>query len=71
MGAILILIQFRNYTEQAGVFSIISSIFNFDFYFESRKARFFVGVLGRNGARVFYGILGLLLIIWGLLSILL
>ena len=53
----------------AGIFSIVSSIFNFDFYFESRKARFFVSIFGRNGARVFYGILGLFLIILGLKTI--
>lgn len=49
----------------AGIFSIVSSIFNFDFYFESRKASFFVSIFGRNGARVFYGMLGLFLIILG------
>lgn len=49
----------------AGIFSIVSSICNFDFYFESRKARLFVSVFGRNGARVFYGLLGLFLIILG------
>lgn len=49
----------------AGIFSIVSSILNFDFYFESRKARFFVSIFGRNGARVFYGMLGIFLVILG------
>jgi small neutral amino acid transporter SnatA (MarC family) len=44
-----------------GTFCIVSSIFNWDFFFDNRKATFFVSVFGRNGARIFYGILGLFL----------
>lgn len=43
----------------AGAFSILASVFNWDFFFENRKAKFFMTVFGRNGARIFYSILGL------------
>jgi hypothetical protein len=42
-----------------GIFTLSASIFNWDFFFENRKARFFMSVFGRNGSRIFYGILGL------------
>lgn len=45
-----------------GAFSLIASIANWDFFFNSRKAAFFLSVLGRKGARIFYGALGALLI---------
>jgi small neutral amino acid transporter SnatA (MarC family) len=54
----------------AGVISLTAAIFNVDWYFQSRKASTFVHWFGRNGARVFYGLLGLALIaagIWFLL----
>jgi small neutral amino acid transporter SnatA (MarC family) len=44
-----------------GAFSILASILNLNFFFESRKAQFFVRILGRNGARIFYSVLGLVL----------
>ncbi|MCB0509548.1 MAG: immunity 17 family protein [Chitinophagales bacterium] len=46
----------------AGLFSIISSIFNWNFFFENSRAYFFVKIFGRNGARIFYSLLGALLI---------
>jgi small neutral amino acid transporter SnatA (MarC family) len=45
----------------AGVFSVMASILNWDFFFESRKAQTFIKLFGRNGARIFYIILGLFL----------
>jgi len=36
----------------------VASIANWDFFFESRKAQFIVKFMGRNGARIFYGLLG-------------
>ena len=51
-----------------GVFSIIASIFNFDWYFETDGAKTFVRWLGRNGARIFYLILGIALIACGVLG---
>ncbi|MDR1981601.1 MAG: immunity 17 family protein [Tannerellaceae bacterium] len=50
----------------AGLFSLVSSIGNFDWFFSSRKAAVLVQWLGRTGARFFYGMLGLLLIVSGM-----
>ncbi len=44
-----------------GLFCIVSSICNWNFFFENRKAYIFVKLFGRNGARIFYGILGIVL----------
>ncbi|MDH6306876.1 hypothetical protein M2459_003497 [Parabacteroides sp. PF5-5] len=51
----------------AGLFSFVSSLLNFDWYFNSRKAATVVRLLGRGGARIFYGLLGLGLIVAGIL----
>jgi hypothetical protein len=49
----------------AGLFSLIASICNWNFFFENRRAYLFVKLFGRNGARIFYSLLGLALIIGG------
>lgn len=43
----------------AGTFSILASIFNWNFFFENRKARLFLQIFGRQGARFFYVLFGL------------
>lgn len=48
---------------------IAGAYFNWDFFFESRKARPFVSIFGRNGARIFYGALGIFIFIVGILCI--
>jgi hypothetical protein len=50
-----------------GFFSIAGGIFNFEWFMNSRKARACVNLLGRSGARIFYGVLGLAVAILGLL----
>jgi len=52
-----------------GVFSVLGAALDWDFFMESRKARLFVGMLGRNGARVFYGILGTGIAVFGTLGV--
>jgi hypothetical protein len=42
----------------AGAFAICGAVFDWDFFMNSRKAALLVRFLGRNGARVFYGLLG-------------
>ena len=42
-----------------GLFSIICAYKDFDWFMNHRKARFMVNVIGRKGARIFYGVLGL------------
>ena len=49
-----------------GLFSIAGAVFNWDFFFSNSKARVFVRLLGRTGARIFYGILGIAIIIIGI-----
>ncbi|MGN1105294.1 MAG: immunity 17 family protein [Huintestinicola sp.] len=50
-----------------GLFSIAGSFFNWDFFFNSRKARPFVKLIGRTGARIFYAILGAFIIFCGIM----
>lgn len=54
-----------------GGFSLAGAIFNWDWFMNNRRARFFVGIFGRQGARIFYAILGFFLIglgIWAMLQ---
>lgn len=46
----------------AGGFSIAGGVSNWDWFMNARRAQLFVGLFGRNGARVFYVVLGLTLI---------
>jgi hypothetical protein len=48
------------------VFSIASSFFNWDWYYNHPRARLLVRIFGRMGARVIYAILGVVLIVFGL-----
>ncbi len=50
-----------------GIFSICGAVFNWDFFFENYKARPVVKLIGRNGARVFYVLLGLFVIFCGIM----
>lgn len=51
----------------AGAFSICGAAFDWDWFINSRRAWLFVTLFGRNGARVFYGLLGTVLAVLGLL----
>lgn len=51
----------------AGVFSFCGGALDWSFFMESRKARFFVAILSRTGARIFYVLLGLALVVFGVL----
>lgn len=50
-----------------GVFTLVCAAMNFNWFMEHRKARFFVKILGRDGARIFYAVLGLGLVTVGAL----
>ena len=50
-----------------GAFSILGGICNWDWFMNARKAKFIVKVLTRNGARIFYCILGLFVLVLGIL----
>lgn len=47
----------------AGLFSIMGAAMNWDWFIESRKARLFLKLFGRTGCRIFYGLLGVFIIV--------
>lgn len=49
-----------------GALSVAASVFNFEWFFKTNGAATFIRIFGYKGARVFYGILGLVLIRLGL-----
>lgn len=51
----------------SGIFSILGAILDWDWFFASRRAAPFVRIFGRNGARIFYIVLGLFIIIVGII----
>lgn len=51
-----------------GLFSVLAGVFNWDFFFNSRKARLWIRLFGRGGARIFYILLGVVIIVLGIFS---
>lgn len=51
----------------AGLFSIAGAAFNWDFFFNARKSRTIVNIIGRTGARIFYAVLGIFIIFCGIM----
>lgn len=45
----------------AGLFSVAGGVFNWNWFMNSRRARFFVAIMSRTGARIFYVVLGLII----------
>ena len=45
-----------------GMLTLLSSILDWEWFFTADNSRFVVKRLGRNGARWFYGVIGVLLI---------
>ena len=54
-----------------GIFSIIGAVRNCDRFMDNYKARRYVRIFGRNGARVSYVIRGVFLIIVGITFVIL
>jgi len=50
----------------AGLFSFAGAVFDWDWFMTHYRARLFVGLLGRNGARVLYALFGIFLAALGL-----
>jgi len=48
-----------------GIFVLAAAALNWSFFMEHRKAQFVVGLIGRSGARVLYGLLGIAFIALG------
>ena len=55
----------------SGIFAVCGAVFNWDFFFQHRRARRIVAVFGRNGARIFYVLLGVLVIFCGIMFVIL
>ncbi len=51
----------------AGLFCMICATLNVNWFMENRRARIFVELFGRTGARVFYFILGFAFTVMGIL----
>jgi di/tricarboxylate transporter len=47
----------------SGIFCIVASLKDWDFFFENRKAKWIVKIFKRKGARIFYFIIGLVLML--------
>lgn len=48
-----------------GLFVMSAALFNWEWYYQLHKARWIESICGRGGARVFFGVLGLALIVLG------
>lgn len=46
----------------AGIIALLASLLNWKWFFEAQNAQFIVRNVGRNRARLFYGVLGVILI---------
>lgn len=53
-----------------GLFSLIAAIRNYEWYFSTHGAAMFIKWFGRKGARIFYAVLGVLLIFCGVTGLL-
>jgi hypothetical protein len=47
----------------AGLFVVSASVLDWDWFFNNSKAMFFVNLWGRRGARLFYLVLGVVLLL--------
>jgi hypothetical protein len=50
----------------AGLFSVLGGIFNWEWFMNNSKALFMTAILSRTGARIFYVLLGLAIIVLGI-----
>lgn len=50
-----------------GIVALLAALFNWDWFYETRTASFFVNQMGRGSARLFYGLLGAMLLVAGVL----
>ena len=52
----------------AGLFSVAGASFDWEWFMNHRKARLFTKLLGRTGARIFYGLLGFVIAVLGVFT---
>ncbi|WP_229684805.1 immunity 17 family protein, partial [Deinococcus roseus] len=48
-----------------GLFTLAASYYNWDWFFNNWRARPFVALVGRTGARIFYALIGVVLLVIG------
>ena len=51
----------------AGLLSVAAGTFGWEWFLSHRKARFFVSIFGRTGARIFYVIVGAGFVVFGVM----
>ncbi len=51
-----------------GVFCICGAVCSWDWFFENSRSRFFIRMFGRTGARIAYGVLGVLIVAMSVVS---
>jgi small neutral amino acid transporter SnatA (MarC family) len=49
----------------SGLFIISAAVLDWEWFFANWRAALFLKVFGRNGARIFYGLLGVLALVLG------
>lgn len=47
-----------------GALIFVAAITNWDWYFKQRRAQTMIKLMGRNGARILYAVLGLLFVVF-------
>lgn len=48
-----------------GLFTLVAAVGDWDWFMTHRKAAFFVSIIGRNGTRFFYAIIGVATVVCG------
>lgn len=54
----------------SGLITFVGAVLNWGWMYRSRRAKSIISFLGLTGARIFYGILGLFIIVVGILALL-
>lgn len=52
-------------TIALGAFTMSAALFNWEWYYQRRRSLWLQSLLGRPGTRLFYGVLGMVLIVLG------
>ena len=60
--------SYGSFAALLGLWVIYSVISDSDFFFNHSKAKFFERIWGRKGNRLFYGILGIIIFLIGILG---
>lgn len=58
----------QNVLVLAGLFCFAGGLFGWAWFLDNRQARFLVRILGPNGVRIFYVVLGLALVVIGFIA---